>query len=120
MRPGSVRGVPARSPDKTFPRWARLFLDPDPLKYWSGVGGPSMSERSGFLDRAWKAQHAIEKRFNSIGKGRYARVLRMARKPEPEEYHHTSNVVLVGIAIVGGIGFAIFLFVTWLLRLMGA
>lgn len=82
-------------------------------------GGRPMAERR-FLDRAWDAQHSIEKKFGSIGKGRYARVLRMARKPDPEQYRHTSNVVLVGIAIVGGIGFAIFLFMSWILRIIGA
>lgn len=78
-----------------------------------------MADR-GFLDKAWDAQRKVEKKFGSIGKGKYARVLRMARKPEPEEFKRSSLVVLVGIAVVGGIGFAIFLFMTWLLRILGA
>lgn len=78
-----------------------------------------MSERT-FLDKAWDAQHKVEKKVGSIGKGKYARVLRMARKPEPAEFKQTSNVVLIGIAIIGGIGFAIFLFMDWLLRVVGA
>lgn len=77
-----------------------------------------MSERT-FLDRSWDAQRKVEKKFSSIGKGRYARVLRMARKPEPEEYKQTSNIVLIGIAVIGGIGFAIFLLMDWLQGLMG-
>ena len=78
-----------------------------------------MSDRT-FLDGAWEAQHRLEKRINSIGKGKYARVLRMARKPDPEEFRRTSGIVLVGIAVVGGIGFAIYLLMTWLLKLVGA
>ena len=77
-----------------------------------------MSERT-FLDRSWAAQRKVEKKINSIGKGRYARVLRMARKPEPEEFKQTSNIVLVGIAVIGGIGFVIFLFMDWLQGVIG-
>lgn len=78
-----------------------------------------MSER-GFLDKAWDAQHKVEKKFGSIGKGKYARVMRMARKPEPEEFRRTSLIVLVGVAIVGGIGFLIFLFMEWFQGAIGA
>lgn len=76
-----------------------------------------MSERT-FLDKSWAAQRKVEKKLGAIGKGKYARVLRMARKPEPQEFKQTSNVVLIGIAVIGGIGFAIYLFMTWLQRLV--
>lgn len=72
-----------------------------------------MVERT-FLDKSWEAQRKVEKKLGSIGKGRYARVLRMARKPEPEEFRRTTNIVLIGIAVVGFIGFLIFLFMDWL------
>lgn len=78
-----------------------------------------MSERT-FLDKAWAAQNKVEKKLGGIGKGKYARVLRMARKPEPAEFKQTANVVLIGIAVIGGIGFAIFLFMDWLLGAVGA
>jgi len=78
-----------------------------------------MSDRS-FFDRSWDAQRKLEKKLGSFGKGKYARVLRMARKPSPEEFRRTSNVVLIGIAVVGIIGFAVFLFMDWLQRLIGA
>lgn len=84
----------------------------------SRVGRNAMSDRT-FLDKSWDAQRKVEKKIGSIGKGRYARVLRMARKPEPEEFKQTSNIVLVGIAIIGGIGFAIFLLLTWFQRALG-
>lgn len=82
------------------------------------VGNATMSERT-FLDRSWDAQRKVEKKISSFGKGRYARVLRMARKPEPEEFRQTSGIVLVGIAVIGGIGFAIFLLMSWIQGLMG-
>jgi protein transport protein SEC61 subunit gamma and related proteins len=78
-----------------------------------------MADRT-FMERAWDAQHWVERKIAQIGKGRYARVLRMARKPEPQEFRHTSVVVLVGIAIVGGIGFVIYLFMSWVLKGVGA
>lgn len=78
-----------------------------------------MSDR-GFVDKAWDAQRKVEKKLGGIGKGKYARVLRMARKPEPEEFKQTSNVVLIGIAVIGGIGFAVFLLMDWLLGVVGA
>lgn len=63
----------------------------------------------GFMARAWAWQHALDRKWDGIGKGRFARVLRMARKPEPEEFRQSAIIVLVGIAVIGGIGFAIFL-----------
>ncbi len=78
-----------------------------------------MSERS-FIDKSWDVQRKVEKKLGAIGKGKYARVLRMARKPEPEEFKQTSNVVLIGIAVIGGIGFAIFLLMDWLQGAIGA
>lgn len=78
-----------------------------------------MTERT-FIDKAWDAQHALEKKMGNFGKGRYARVLRMARKPEPEEFRHSATVVLIGIGIIGFIGFLIFLFISWLLGAIGA
>ncbi|HET6397985.1 MAG TPA: protein translocase SEC61 complex subunit gamma [Candidatus Thermoplasmatota archaeon] len=72
----------------------------------------------GFLAGAWRVQRRMEKAWDSIGKGRYARVLKMARKPEPEEFRQSSTIVLVGIAVMGAIGFAIYLFMQWILRLL--
>jgi protein transport protein SEC61 subunit gamma-like protein len=78
-----------------------------------------MSDRS-FLDKSWDAQRKFEKKLGSLGKGKYARVLRMARKPSPEEFRRTANIVVIGIAVIGGIGFAVFLFMDWLQRIIGA
>ncbi len=78
-----------------------------------------MSDRS-FLDKSWDAQRKFEKKIGNLGKGKYARVLRMARKPSAEEFRRTANIVLIGIAVIGGIGFAVFLFMDWLQRVIGA
>lgn len=94
--------TPPANPSNTRPGWAK-----------------PMTDRT-FLQRAWDAQHALERRVGAVKKGRYARVLRMARKPEPEEFRHTSNIVLVGIGIVGALGFVVLLVMKGLLRWFGA
>jgi protein transport protein SEC61 subunit gamma-like protein len=66
----------------------------------------------GFIDRAWDLQHRLEARQQRIGKGKYGRVLKMARKPTNEEYSKTSKITAAGIALIGGLGFLIFLIVT--------
>lgn len=70
----------------------------------------------GFVDRAWAVQDRLAKRWDGMGKGRIARVLRMARKPEPEEFRQSSFIVLVGIGVIGAIGFFVYLFMAWLLK----
>jgi len=44
------------------------------------------------VDRAWELQHNIEARQKRIGKGKYGRVLKMARNPTNEEYGKTSKI----------------------------
>ncbi len=64
---------------------------------------------AGFVAKMWHWQHALDRKWDGIGKGRIARVLRMARKPEPDEFRQSAVIVLVGIAVIGGIGFFMFL-----------
>ena len=71
-----------------------------------------------FLQKAWDAQHGLERKWASLGSGRFARVLRMARKPEPDEFRQSAGIVLVGIGLIGGIGFVIYLLMKWLLKLV--
>ncbi|MFA5943980.1 MAG: SecE/sec61-gamma family protein translocase subunit [Candidatus Thermoplasmatota archaeon] len=77
-------------------------------------------EKDTFLDKAWDQQEKIERKWAGLGSGRFARVLRMARKPEPEEFRQSATIVLVGIAIIGGLGFSVFLLMGWLMKLVGA
>ncbi len=64
---------------------------------------------SGIIDKAWDLQNRIESRRDRIGKGKYGRVLKMARKPTNEEYSKTSKITGLGILLIGGLGFLIFL-----------
>ncbi|HHF55863.1 MAG TPA: protein translocase SEC61 complex subunit gamma [Thermoplasmatales archaeon] len=64
------------------------------------------------MDRAWEVQRKIEQRFQRLGKGKYGRVLKMARKPEPDEYNKTAQMTAIGILIIGLIGFTILILAT--------
>jgi len=75
------------------------------------------------MDKAWELQHKIEAKQQRIGKGKYGRVLKMARNPTNEEYEKTAKITLVGILAVGAIGFVIYIIrelaVPWILEALG-
>ena len=76
-----------------------------------------------FTQKAWDLQRRIEERQKGIGKGKYGRVLKMARKPTDEEYAKTSKITGAGILAIGGLGFLIFLiakqFAPWVASMLG-
>lgn len=76
-------------------------------------------DESGIVNKAWELQHNIEVRQKRIGKGKYGRVLKMARKPTNEEYEKTSKITGAGILIIGGLGFLIYLLATQLAPWIG-
>lgn len=54
-------------------------------------------------------QYRIEGKINRIGKGKYGRVFKMARKPTDIEYAKTCKITGAGILISGGLGFFIWI-----------
>ena len=60
------------------------------------------------IEESWKLQKKIEDRANKIGKGKYGRILKMARKPDADEYQKTLTICIVGILLIGGLGFLIY------------
>lgn len=60
------------------------------------------------IDKAWKVQRKMEDKIKHLGKGKYGRVLKMARKPTSEEYMRTNQIVAFGIFLMGGLGFLIY------------
>jgi protein transport protein SEC61 subunit gamma and related proteins len=58
---------------------------------------------------SWKWQSKIESKIKNTGKGKYGRVLKMARKPTGDEYSKTLIITGIGIVIIGGLGFGIYL-----------
>jgi len=43
-----------------------------------------------------------------VGKGRYGRVIKMARKPTGEEYLKVTQITSLGLILIGGLGFLIY------------
>jgi protein transport protein SEC61 subunit gamma-like protein len=75
------------------------------------------------MDKIRDMQHRIESRQQRIGKGKYGRVLKMARKPTNEEYEKTAKITGAGILLIGAIGFLIYFIVDvaipWILGSLG-
>ncbi|MCL4356605.1 MAG: protein translocase SEC61 complex subunit gamma [Candidatus Thermoplasmatota archaeon] len=53
-------------------------------------------------------QKKVEKRFSNIGKGKYSRIIKMAKRPNQEEYIKVLAITGVGIILLGALGFAIY------------
>ena len=75
------------------------------------------------IERAWDLQHNLETRQKRIGKGKYGRVLKMARKPTNDEYSKTCKITGAGILLIGGMGFAVYFLAKqvapWIADLLG-
>ena len=63
------------------------------------------------VDKSWEVQKRIEERVRLLGKGKYGRVLKMARKPTKDEYSKTVMITGLGLFLIGGLGFAIYILV---------
>jgi len=61
------------------------------------------------VDKSWEVQKDIEDRTKRFGKGKYGRVLKMARKPTNEEFIRVIEVTGLGLILIGGLGFLIYL-----------
>jgi protein transport protein SEC61 subunit gamma-like protein len=69
---------------------------------------PQQQNRESLVGKAWDAQEKLEGRLANLGRGKYGRVLRMARKPTPEEFRKSAIVAAAGIGILGTLGFIIY------------
>ena len=61
------------------------------------------------VEQSWDIQRRIEGRVKNLGKGKYGRVLKMARKPEMDEYVKVLQITSIGLFLMGGLGFLIYL-----------
>jgi protein transport protein SEC61 subunit gamma-like protein len=71
------------------------------------------------VEKSWEIQKGIEERAKRFGKGRYGRVLKMARKPTNDEFIKTVMITGLGLVLIGGLGFAIYLLIKYLPGLFG-
>jgi protein transport protein SEC61 subunit gamma-like protein len=61
------------------------------------------------VDKSREVQKDIEDRTRRLGKGKYGRVLKMARKPSNDEFIRVIEVTGLGLILIGGLGFLIYL-----------
>ncbi|EQD28280.1 protein translocase subunit Sss1, partial [mine drainage metagenome] len=52
-------------------------------------------------------QDKVERRFSNIGKGKYARIIKLAKKPTESEYIKVLLITGAGILFLGFLGFII-------------
>ena len=60
-------------------------------------------------DKFIEVQDKIERRVGGIGKGKYARIIKMAKKPDSDEYIKVLAITGAGIILLGLLGFFIYL-----------
>lgn len=63
---------------------------------------------------AYELQDEFESKARGFGKGKYGRIIKMARTPSREEYVKTLYITGIGIIIIGAVGFAIW----WLMDIL--
>ena len=64
------------------------------------------------VDRARRVQDSLDGHLRNVGHGKFGRILRMARKPDVDEYVKVLQVKFLGAVLIGGIGFALYIFFT--------
>lgn len=60
------------------------------------------------VEKSWQVQRRLEDRTAHFGKGKYGRVLKMAKKPDKDEYVKTLKITGIGLILIGALGFLIY------------
>ena len=71
----------------------------------SSVKDGSGEQSGSFEDRVQAWQDGIESGIRGFGKGSWARIIKMARKPSSLEFRQTCIVCGIGMFVLGFIGF---------------
>ncbi|MBX8632224.1 MAG: protein translocase SEC61 complex subunit gamma [Thermoplasmata archaeon] len=61
-----------------------------------------------FTETTYDVQRKLEERFRNIGKGKYGRIFKMAKKPTMEEYVRVVKLVALGLILIGALGFLLY------------
>ncbi len=72
----------------------------------------------GIVKLSERIQHALEEKFKNFGKGKYGRILKMARKPTYDEYMKIVWIVGLGMLLIGALGFLIYFLMAELPRIL--
>ncbi len=67
-----------------------------------------MPDIKDMVDKSWDLQRRLEERTKHVGKGKYGRVIKMARKPTGDEYIKVTQITSIGLLMIGGLGFLIY------------
>lgn len=59
-------------------------------------------------EKAIELQNKMERKVGGIGRGKYARILRMAKKPKGDEFTKVLMITGAGIILLGLLGFVIY------------
>lgn len=60
------------------------------------------------IKKGLQIQTTLENKMRTVGKGKYGRILKMARKPDRDQYKKVIQICGAGIIIIGALGFLIF------------
>ena len=60
------------------------------------------------VEKGWEVQPRVEERLRRLGKGKYGRVLKMARKPTQDEFSKVVLITGIGLVLIGALGFVIY------------
>ncbi len=60
------------------------------------------------VEKSEEVQKSIERWTSGFGKGKYSRILKMARKPTQDEYGKVMAITGLGILFIGFVGFLIY------------
>ena len=71
----------------------------------SSVSDGKNEEKGSFEERVQSWQDGIESGIRGFGKGSWARIIKMARKPSSLEFRQTCIVCGIGMFVLGFIGF---------------
>ena len=71
----------------------------------SSVSDANSDQSTPFEDRVQGWQDGIESGVRGLGKGSWARIIKMARKPSSLEFRQTCIVSGIGMFVLGFIGF---------------
>lgn len=61
------------------------------------------------VEKSWEVQRRVEERLKRVGKGKYGRIMKMARKPTQDEFSKVILITGIGLVLIGALGFGIYL-----------
>jgi len=64
--------------------------------------------------RTEEIQEDFESKVENLGRGKYGRILKMAHTPTRSEFKKSCYIAALGVVILGGLGFVIMWFMTYL------